>query len=275
MANAILKRVGMVSLLELLRLYAEQFVYLSSRCTQVYMQVSIEGETELRESSITTLLETLRAMHHQCVDLGLTLSSTQIERMAELWESKHNTAVLQRQCAELVQRIQDEFRERVVLMLPSTVQVQYENPRKGWGEAISKFPQITDNVDEMARCFALSRYPGAVFHSLLIAEAGLIELGDYLGVTDPVKGWDATSRRLAELVRNGRSALPPGMSFPFVEQVNQTVQAMKQAWRNKVSHEVGRLIVLDPLFTSSIAEEIIIATRGFMRRLATSAPKLP
>jgi hypothetical protein len=55
--------------------------------------------------------------------------------------------------------------------------------------------------------------------------------------------------------------------------MNTQVQAMKFAWRNKVNHVDGKLVVIKPEFTPDMAEEIMMASRGFMRRLATEMPK--
>lgn len=68
-------------------------------------------------------------------------------------------------------------------------------------------------------------------------------------------------------------AIPSPIPFHSIEQINQAAQSMKMAWRNKVNHEAGRLVVLDPQFSPQAAEEIIFATRSFMRHLATDIPK--
>jgi hypothetical protein len=47
---------------------------------------------------------------------------------------------------------------------------------------------------------------------------------------------------------------------------------MKLAWRNKVNHATGRPIVMSE-FMPEVAEEIIMASRGFMRRLAEGLPR--
>lgn len=103
----------------------------------------------------------------------------------------------------------------------------------------------------------------------------MVALGKHINAADPKRGWDATSRRLADLVNGGHGKLPTSLSgeFQFLEQVNQCVQTMKHAWRNKVNHVEGRLTVLATDFTPEIAEEIMMASRGFMRRLAAEMPK--
>ena len=61
-------------------------------------------------------------------------------------------------------------------------------------------------------------------------------------------------------------------NFPFIEQMQGTVTALRNAWRNKISHAHGKLVLMTSEFAPDVAEEIIMATRAFMRRLATELP---
>ena len=56
----------------------------------------------------------------------------------------------------------------------------YSIPRKGWEDILEGFPDTLTDVEEACKCFALSRYPAAVFHSIQMVEAGLIELGKFI-----------------------------------------------------------------------------------------------
>jgi hypothetical protein len=123
----------------------------------------------------------------------------------------------------------------------------------------------------MNKCFALSRYTAAVFHSLLVAEHGVVKLGIHLGVTDPKPGWDATDKRLNWLLNN-RASVPADLDFNFLEQTKARLDSMKLAWRNKVNHAAGRLMIEKSGFTDFAAEEVIIACRSFMRHLAAGLP---
>jgi hypothetical protein len=60
----------------------------------------------------------------------------------------------------------------------------------------------------------------------------------------------------------------------FLEQLQATVEALKNAWRNKISHSQGKLAVMSGAFNKNIAEEVVYATRAFMRRLAEGLPPL-
>jgi len=120
----------------------------------------------------------------------------------------------------------------------------------------------------------LSRYAASVFHSVQITEVGLVELGTFLKVKDPHSGWTAVANALDRMVKTDyskRTAFEK-RHYAALEQIQGTVQALKNAWRNKISHVQGRLVLMGTDFGSERAEEIFMATRAFMRRLAEDIP---
>lgn len=150
----------------------------------------------------------------------------------------------------------------------------YANPWKGWEAIVGRFKGTTDDIEEMSKCFALARYPACVFHSLQVAEVGVVELGNYIGVKDPRPGWDATRNELKRILAKkypDRTAFEQANSS-FVEQMNATVEALQTAWRNKSTHVDGRLVLVGQGFSGDVAEDIMYATRAFMRRIALDMP---
>src|SRR5260370_36038779 len=101
----------------------------------------------------------------------------------------------------------------------------------------------------------------------MVVEHGLVYLGKIVGVTDPKEGWNASAKTLASIVQEGHSKNSIGLDFGFLEQVNECVQVMKFAWRNKVNHATGKPIVMGGGFAPYVTEEIISATRSFLRLL--------
>src|SRR3954447_10814603 len=95
--------------------------------------------------------------------------------------------------------------------------------------------------------------------------ARLVELGERLGVKDPKTGWHATFRELDRCVRAGHAENKTGLNFEFLHQLHSCVEAMKLAWRNKVNHATGKPLVMSGGFAPDVTEEIIMASRGFMR----------
>jgi hypothetical protein len=54
--------------------------------------------------------------------------------------------------------------------------------------------------------------------------------------------------------------------------MHATAGALNNAWRNNFSHAQGKLVLMTSEFSRDIAEEIMVASRSFMRRLATEMP---
>jgi hypothetical protein len=122
----------------------------------------------------------------------------------------------------------------------------------------------------MNKCFSLGRYTASMFHALHVAEWGAIEFGNYIGVTDPKKGWGPTQKKLNELINAGHSNLPAILKgkFEFVEQMNREIQTMVLAWRHKVDHAANHLaIVPNTEFTPEISRHVIDSVKVFMARL--------
>ena len=107
-----------------------------------------------------------------------------------------------------------------------------------------------------------------------MVEIGLIALGNSIGVTDPISGWAAVTNKLQAIIKTKHQDRSPAEQkhSAFLEQMAATVEGLKNAWRNKVSHAHGKLTLMTSDFSPDIAEEILMATRAFMRRLATEGP---
>jgi hypothetical protein len=209
-------------------------------------------------------------------NLGFVGVSASLKRLFEVMRRETSTlGEMKDICRELRGRLIDEVEARCVFILSARESEFYESPRKGWEISIERFPTISDDVEEAFKCFALSRYSAAVFHSTHLVETGLLELGKFLKVNDPHSGWTAVSRALKKVIdkdHKNRTRFEK-KHFAFLEQVQGTVEGLKNAWRNKIGHAQVRLVLMTTDFSPEVAEEILFATRAFMRRLAEGLPK--
>lgn len=116
-------------------------------------------------------------------------------------------------------------------------------------------------------CFTASRWLRLV----------LIALGKIIGAADPQTGWNATTNKLKNILATKYPDRTPFQQqhTQFLGQISATIEALKSAWRNKISHAQDKLVLLTSDFTPDVAEEILFASRSFMRRLATDAPVSP
>jgi hypothetical protein len=234
--------------------------------------------TGLEEAVIRDYVHNVDSIENDCIELELTASLATLRKMQNVAQDDTSTQnkldVLMSLQIELHGRLIDEMQGKLFWTLSIKDAERYQHPRKAWEEIIERFPDAVTDVEEASKCFALSRYTAAVFHSVQVVEIGLIDLGKLIGVTDPHSGWTATTNRLHGIIKKGHEARTPfeRQHFAFLEQMHGTVEGLKNAWRNKVSHAQARLVLLTADFSPDIAEEILFATRAFMRRLATDAP---
>jgi hypothetical protein len=115
-----------------------------------------------------------------------------------------------------------------------------------------------------------------VFHCVQAIEQGLIHLGTFLSVNDPISGWSSVANELKKTIGKKHHDRTPfeQKHFAFIEQMQGLVEALKNAWRNKISHAHGqRLVLMSGDFTPDVAEDIMFASRSFLRRLAEDLPK--
>ncbi len=265
----------LVSLLEITRVYAERYIHLGEKIDVALFAMQQKNRDVWTDATLRPLLMKHMEMFDEvCVGSGLAVTRIQVGKIACALQDPCRTVKSDLLCEYLKQlsiTFSTELQTKIFLQIPSEKMRLFDAPYEGWEEVIDQFPDTISEIEEMSKCFALSRYGASVFHSLLIVEVGLIELGKAIKATDPKVGWDATTRRLSELVKGGHAKYPTDLpvSFGTCEQINQRVETMKHAWRNKVNHFQGKLTVIRTDFAPDTAEEIMVATRGFMRTLAT------
>jgi hypothetical protein len=220
-------------------------------------------------------LDSFTDFESDCIALELVASLATVRKLkAIISQPNSRYSDLYPLADELRGRLIDEMESKCFWALTTKEREYYEQPRNGWDEIIARFSDSVSDVEEASKCFALSRYAATVFHSVQIVEVGLIEIGKFIGVNDPHSGWSAVSTALDRIVakkHQDRTAFERD-NFKFLEQVQGTVAGLKNAWRNKISHAQGKLALMTKDFSPEVAEEILYATRAFMRRLADGLP---
>ena len=276
-------RSKVVSVLDILRAYAE--AYCKGTLALSLATTTISEETRNGKPASFSLLQALRSnldellLHcEQQLPMTAKAISTLIEEMKNphslIFWSEVPLALLSR-INDVQTRLTDELSLNLFFRLPQEKKKYFDNPIDGWQDVIDRLPETLSNIEEMSKCFALSRYPAAVYHACQALESGLIQFGIFLEVVDPKSGWTAVTNRLIVLLeKTKRSDLPQKYQgcYGFLEQMRAVIQSLQTAWRNKIDHAQGRLALMTIDFTPDIAEEIMIASRSFLRRLATEMP---
>jgi hypothetical protein len=224
------------------------------------------GETDFLQSTLADLSRLCAASELPMTQLAVNSALFAIH----IPDPTMKRGTLKKMLDTITDRLPDELSTKLFFQVPHSRREFFENPLSGWEAVVKRFDACVRDVEEMNKCFALSRYIAAMYHALQVAEVGAIELGNKIGVTDPKKGWGPTTRRLSELVKSGHSKFDAsmGVTFDFVEQMNREVETMKLAWRHKVDHAANHLAILpNSDFTPDVAEHIMKSVRLFMDRL--------
>ena len=170
---------------------------------------------------------------------------------------------------ELRRRFEDDFKATFSLQLTAKQAAQFQDPMKEWGFMYHHFSKVRFNVEECMKCFALERYCAAVFHILQVAEYGVIKVTDLLQVSGDKPGWGSL-RRLSAILEKSHSQRSDleKLHSKLLEDVVPLSVVMKDSWRHKLDHVDNQIIRVEKDFSAEAAEEIISATRAFMRKLS-------
>ncbi len=206
---------------------------------------------------------------------GLHVSARSMQDIIDLLKGTHPSSNWRDYSTVLRTSLMNELESTLFLHAEYSVARYYREPRRDWEEVIERFPETVSDIEECSKCYALGRYAGSVFHSMQVLEHGLLALGEFIEIADPKSGFTAVANALQRVNNKKHHDLSDfeKKHLAFFEQMHGSVQAIKDAWRNKVSHAQGKLVLMTADFSGAVAIEIYMATRGFMRRLATDLPR--
>ncbi len=262
-----------VSVVEILRAYAS--VYAEASYWLGFNVESVYGRHP-DDPARQVILKNLKNLRAECARVKLEMTQTLLDEVIPFFEQEStDNTLLHEMPVHVCSDLQRELHLQFFVRIRPEQRRRFEKPFDGWKKIIQRFGMVSRDVEEMNKSFALCRYTAAIFHSLQVAELGAIELGDYIGVTDPKKGWGPTERKLRELVNAGHTALPAALSgkFDFLEQMHREIESLTLVWRHKIDHAANRLVIIPNTdFTPDIAEHIIGAMRIFMLRLTEGMP---
>jgi len=130
-----------------------------------------------------------------------------------------------------------------------------------------RFPSVIFEMEEAAKCLALSRPTASAFHSMRAVEVGVKALGKFLDIDDPTKpserNWNFMLRAVKERIdaKYPAKARMPGSEGAKVEALYATLDAIKNPWRNATMHT-------ENIYQPFEAMHIIQAVNLFLLRLS-------
>jgi hypothetical protein len=266
-----------VSLWEVQQFYGDFIVKFLSELSAWEVRAADEKRETLANPEITVALcAKLGVLQGLCFMYSLNAADQQCQRIITNCQSKGmhvSCGEMRDDLRELRRRFEDDFKTTYFLQLTAKQAEHFQEPMKDWDFMHRHFSKVRFNVEECMKCFALERYGAAVFHILQVAEYGVIKVADLLGVSGDKPGWGSLKRLSAILEKPypQRSVLEQQHS-KLLEDVVPLSVVMKDSWRHKLDHVDNQIIWVEKDFSAQAAEEIISATRAFMRKLAGDLP---
>jgi hypothetical protein len=212
----------------------------------------------------------------ECLTFELSSAAAKCKRIAGAFQERRpiTCGEAHAMLRDLRERFEDDLNRHVFLELTESESSVYSDPLKEWSDVVGRFYKITFDIQETAKCFALGRYGAAVFHVMLVAEFGVIQAAKVFNVAGDKPGWGCLDRlqRINDKKWSDKSELEQKHS-KFLEGLLPLAFAMKESWRHKMDHIDNKIEWMDTDFSPEVASDIILATAGFMRRLAKDLPK--
>lgn len=215
--------------------------------------------------------ERLRDLRTRCEALGLRMTIKQIDRCLAL--SELQAVAIVAFSVEILDRFQDELEEHPFVSLTSEEAVLFKQPLKGWETVVERFGSAFD-VEEARKCLAFERYTAAVFHLMKIVESGVLELQLFLQTPDVKAHFGSVVSKLEDMTQKQRyDHISPRLQshLPFLREVLTQLHAVKDSWRNKVTH-VDAFIIPSETFTAEMALGAHDATLLLMKKLCGGLP---
>jgi len=252
----------------MLRIFGKPFVDATSLIGQLIALVQTQKFSSFNDKGKKEITDALDRLIDQAIALGLPLSRISADRLrVEINKENFNRAILRHSMVELQYRLTDEIDSTYLLSLSRRERDLYEPTLSLWGMEVSlKFPSITYEIDESAKCLALRRATASAFHSIRSLEAAIRAMSRCLGIPDPTR---AAGRNWGSLLKAIKTEidvrwspadrlLGDGRTF---EETYAALAAMQNPYRNATMH-------LDHKYTEDEAQNLFEIVKGFMNRIA-------
>lgn len=272
---------GVVSLLEMMEYYAHIYLEWTNKLA-AWEKVSGESQPRVavRPDYAAVLYAEIAVFAGMCRAHSFASTARQCERMVEMFQrSRQNNdsltcGPLREELSALRKRLEDELENHKFFHLSVDETELYNFPIRHWEKVIARFHRTQIDIEESSKCFAFARYAASLFHILLVAELGVIELASLLDVQGDKPGWGSLGRveKIAAKPYKERSDLEQKHS-KLLEEIIPFAHSMKNQWRHKIHHVDNKLVFVDSDFSPQMAKDIISGVRGFMDKLATDMPK--
>ena len=259
-----------VSLWDMLRFYADQFVEVCNYLNRVEALMA-QPQSLLQIGGLLNFYAgELDKLRDHLKEMNLPISAKQARRLHTVLTSFNDNSpdavgqVIKQYSEELTERIADELEGRTFFCVSDHVGL-LSNPLP-FGESVDEaFPSARYDISEAGHCLAFRRPTACVMHLMRALEVSLASLATGLGLILTTKNWHTILDGIAKEIKSrnkhthGQQWEEENESF-FAEAATHFLM-IKNAWRNHAMHGKDK-------YTDEEAEKIYDSVKSFMRHLS-------
>ena len=257
----------LVSLLDMLRFYAQSFV--SSSCTITQISHILNRAEALNDSHVTPFARALGEMQRECEKVELPMTTKQIQRMKKAVDEGTfgQFSDMRRQLDDLLSRLWDELDGHIFYEIEST-KSQYVDEKWLFDTPLqSQFPNGWKELQSGGRCYAYGESTACAFHLSRALEWGLKSLAVHLGKSFDRNSWDAHLKDIEkELTARYQSSGARTSQEHFYSEAATQFAHMKVAWRNPTMH-------IEAHYDEREGQYLLVTVEKFMQHLAANGLK--
>lgn len=209
-----------------------------------------------------------------CEECYLPSTADQFKRILKTLEEGCTPAEITEHYPELMNRLEDECRRHVVMVIEPDYRKYFENPEffdtdDIFDDQVSRsFPSANEDIAEAGKCLACGRATACVMHLQRVMEVGLRVLAAAVGVPEQ-NDWGRYLKEIEEqLIKRMKTSGARSPEEQFYAEAHAMFDSARRAWRNPTMHP-------EKTYSPERAQEILIAVRSFMRHLVTKLKETP
>lgn len=268
-----------VSLWEMLELNASAFYTAVSNLRQAQGRLEekkksrkgVNSKERLSVIDMTKAPKLLGSLHDALVTLGAQVTAIAVKSLlVNLANEKHDGILLEQlhdSLNDIDARLRDELSLTTVLVIEPERRKYFDTSSAMFGQEVAdKLPSAISDIEDAGKCLACGHGTATVFHSMRVMEAALKSVAMLLGIPY-APSWESYIKQIETKINENHKSKSAKWKRDeaFFREILGNLQTIKISWRNPTMHIVRR-------YSEDEAEEIFIAVRSFVKRLASRLP---
>ena len=233
-----------------------------------------KNKKRLLAADMTRAPELFRSLHDALMTLGAQVTAIAVQSLLDKFADEKEKGIpldqLRDSLKDIDSRLRDELSLTTVLVIEPERRKYFGGSSDMFGQEVAdKLPIAIMDIEDAGKCLACGHGTATVFHSMRVMEAALKSLARLLDIPY-APSWESYIKQIeTKFNEKHKSKLVKWKrDEAFFREILGNLLTIKISWRNPTMHIVRR-------YSEDEAEEIFIAVRSFVKRLASRLPNPP